>query len=213
MFQHAHVQPIDEPVKQDCPSTCLGDSGKIAPAPRAGSRAEKELDGTPMIFARLYRELHRSADRLIRVYGSDLALDATTLLHETYLDLAQRNLRFHGRPQFFAYAGRAMRAIIINHVRRQNTLKRGAALILTSFEDDLDSPDIAAPDTLDATGLREALKELTRREASLAELVDLKFFCGLSFGQIAVVRAVSERTVQRDWKKARLFLLEMLRGR
>jgi len=171
----------------------------------------RELDGTPKIFAGLYPELRRTASRLIRVHGSDLALDPTTLLHETYLDLAQRNLRFEGRPQFFAYAGRAMRGIIADHAWRRNALKRRAEFVVTSLDEAADADEIATPGCVEAARLNEAIRELAREDASLAELVDLKFFCGLSFGEIATLRAVSQRTVQREWKKARLFLLATLR--
>jgi RNA polymerase sigma factor (TIGR02999 family) len=208
---HAHPHAGDGRLQHECRSANPCDSGEDGPASALDLRADRELDGTPRIFAGLYRELHRTADRLIRVHGSDLALDPTTLLHETYLDLAQRDLRFDGRPQFFAYAGRAMRGIIVDHVRRRNALKRGAELVLTSLDDNPDAGDIAAPGSVEVTRLNEAIKELASRNASLAELVDLKFFCGFSFTEIATLRAVSERTVQRDWRKARLFLLESLR--
>jgi RNA polymerase sigma factor (TIGR02999 family) len=211
MFHQAPVRAGDGRLQHDCPSTDSFDPGKEGLAASAECRGNTELDGTPKIFAGLYRQLHRTAERLIRAHASDLALDPTTLLHETYLDLAQRNLRFDGRPQFFAYAGRAMRGIIVDHVRRRNALKRGAELVLTSLDDDPAASDIAAPGTVEATRLNEAIKDLARRDASLAEIVHLKFFCGLSFGDIALLRAVSERTVQRDWKKARSFLLETLR--
>jgi RNA polymerase sigma factor (TIGR02999 family) len=210
MLRQAHIRTADGGLQHDGPATYSSAPGKDASA-SARRRANTELDGTPRIFAALYRQLHRTAERLIRIHGSDLALDPTALLHETYLDLAQRNLRFDGTPQFFAYAGRAMRGIIIDHVRRRNTLKRGAELVMTSLDGEPDATNVAAPVALEATRLNEAIKDLARRDALLAELVDLKFFCGLSFEDIAMLRAVSKRTVQRDWRKARSFLHETLR--
>jgi RNA polymerase sigma factor (TIGR02999 family) len=173
--------------------------------------ANRGFGETQNIFAMVYRELHRLAGRLLRRHGVDLTLDPTAVLHETYLDLAPRNLRFATRAQFFAYAGRAMRAIIIDHVRHRNALKRGAGLVVTSLEDAPDAGDSVPACNLGATRLNEAIQELMARDSSLAELVELKFFCGLSFGEIATLRAISERTVQRDWKKARQFLFETLR--
>jgi len=213
MFHQVHDHARDGGLQHDRPPTSACDSGKDSPVPGVGRRANRELDGTPKIFAGLYRELHRTADRLIRRHGSGLTLDPTALLHETYLDLSQRDLRFDGRPQFFAYVGRAMRTIIIDHVRRRSALKRGAGFILTSLDDDPEAGNITAPGSVEVARLNEAIKELACRNASLAELVNLKFFCGLSFGEIATLRAVSERTVQREWRKARLFLLEILRER
>jgi len=209
MLCQSHAHAGDGQLQHDCPSADPPDA-EHGPSSTSGRRADAELDGTPKIFAAHYRELHRTARRMIHVHGSSLALDPTTLLHETYVDLAQRDLRFGGRPQFFAYAGRAMRTIIVDHARRRNALKRGADLVLTSLDDDSEAGDIAASGSVEMTRLDEAIKDLAGRNAALAELVELKFFCGFSFAEIAALRAVSERTVQRNWKKARLFLLESL---
>jgi RNA polymerase sigma factor (TIGR02999 family) len=210
MLCQSHAHAGDGQFQHDCPSADPPDS-EDGPGSISRRRADAEFDGTAKIFAALYRELHRTARRLIHVHGSRLALDPTTLLHDTYVDLAQRNLRFGGRPQFFAYAGRTMRTIIVDHARRRNALKRGAEIVLTSLDDDAEAGDIAAPGSVEMTRLDEAIKELAVRHAALAELVELKFFCGFSFAEIAALRAVSERTVQRNWRKARLFLLDSLR--
>jgi RNA polymerase sigma factor (TIGR02999 family) len=180
-------------------------------AETATCRVDSDTEPTPKIFARLYAELHRVAERLLNVHGSDLSLGATTLLHETYLDLSQRDLRFADRPRFFAYAGRAMRTLIIDYVRRKRALKRGGEFELTSLSTDPDVEGALPPDFEELTRLNDALEALARKDAPLAQLVDLRFFCGLSLGEIASMRDISERSVQRDWKKARLFLFEVLR--
>jgi len=210
MSRQAHPRTAAGGLQHDRPSTHSTGTGKDGRAVSASRRTNTELDGTPRIFAALYRQLRRTSERLIRIHGSDLALDPTALLHETYLRLAQRDLRFDGTPQFFAYAGRAMRGIIIDHVRRRNTLKRGGELVMTSLDGEPGTSNLATPVALEATRLNEAIKDLARRDGSLAELVDLRFFCGLSFEDIATLRAVSKRTVQRDWKKARSFLHDSL---
>jgi len=166
---------------------------------------------TPEIFAKLYGELRRVAERLLRVHGSDLTLGATTLLHEAYLDLSRRDLRFADRPRFFAYAGRAMRTLIIDYVRQRRALKRGGEFVLTSLSLETGT-EAVPPDFEQLTRLNDALETLAREDMPLAELVDLKFFCGLSFGEIATLRSVSERTVQREWKKARMLLFDVLRS-
>jgi RNA polymerase sigma factor (TIGR02999 family) len=165
----------------------------------AGDALAKEL-----LFAALYADLHRVAQAQIRRIGGPLTLGATTLLHEAYLDIARREAAaFPDRNRFLGYASRAMRGLVINLVRSRQAQKRGGELTFV----DLDEARAAAPGQageLDALGV--ALDELATLQPDLAELVDLKFFCGFSFAEIAGMRGVSERTIQRDWAKARLLL-------
>jgi RNA polymerase sigma factor (TIGR02999 family) len=154
------------------------------------------------LFESLYRELRRVAARQLRVNGSGSTLSPTTLLHECYLDLAGSDASFPDRPRFIAYAARAMRGLIIDAIRERRALKRGGAFHLTAF-------DTHAADAMPAEEtirLGDALDQLAAVDGALAELVELKFFCGFSFVEIATMRGVSERTVQRDWRKARLLL-------
>ena len=159
-------------------------------------------------FALLYKELHRLAQRELAKRGPRLTLGATTLLHEAYLDLAGRHgPKFPDRDRFMGYAAKAMRGLIIDYVRRRQALKRGGNFEITAVETDVADP--AAPS--DLGGLGEALEALAAVDPRLAEVVDLKFFCGFTFVEIAAMRQVSERTVERDWEKARLFLHQALR--
>lgn len=160
------------------------------------------------LFASLYRELHRLARKQLYAHAGGLTIGATTLLHEAYLDLSGRGVAFPDRARFFAYAARAMRGLIVDHVRERRALKRGGEFQLTTL--DADKADAVQPID-DLAPLSDALDALAQSDAALAELVDLKFFCGLNFAEIAAMRDVSERTVQRDWAKARLFLHELLR--
>ena len=144
------------------------------------------------------------ARRELRRMGSALTLGATTLLHEAYVNLSERRgLHFPGRAYFLAYTARAMRGLVIGHIRRRRTLKRGAAFAITSLP--TDTPAQAA-DAEDLERLSGAIERLAAIEPRLAQVVDLKYFAGLSFAQIAALWNLSERTVQRDWEKARLFL-------
>jgi RNA polymerase sigma factor (TIGR02999 family) len=164
----------------------------------------------PALFAALYRELHRLARKQLHANASGLTLGATTLLHEAYLDLSRRGVVFPDRARFFAYAARAMRGLIIDYVRERRAIKRGVEFQLTTLDaDKADAAQRGADD--DLLPLGEALDTLAGAEPALAELVELKFFCGLNFAEIATMRGVSERTVQRDWAKARLFLHHVLR--
>jgi RNA polymerase sigma factor (TIGR02999 family) len=162
-----------------------------------------ELSATPELFAALYRELHRIARSQLHFNAGGMTLGATTLLHEAYLDLSQRGLSFPDRNRFFAYAARAMRGLIVDYVRERRAIKRGGQFHLTTL-DTVTSESVPAGDDLDP--LNEALDALATTDPQLAEVVELKFFCGFGFAEIAAMRGVSERTVQRDWAKARLFL-------
>ena len=158
------------------------------------------------LFGLLYHELHRLAEHHLRRAQSSLTLSPTTLLHEAYLNIAGRDdVAFADRPRFFAYASRAMRGLVIDYARRRRATKRGRDLEITLTGDHPVSAD-AARAAEELARLGDALHELATLEPSLAEVVDLHFFCGFSFLEIAAMRGVSDRTVQRDWRKARLLL-------
>jgi RNA polymerase sigma factor (TIGR02999 family) len=116
---------------------------------------------------------------------------------------------FPDRARFMGYAARVMRGLIIDHARNRQAQKRGGQFEITSLSTDLPQNSV---DYLDLERISDALDELGKTETSLAEIVDLKFFCGFSFAEIAAMRAVSERTVQRNWEKARIYLHRNLRG-
>ena len=173
------------------------------------ARAEAGDDAArDALFTALYAELHRLAESQLRRSPGPVTLGATTLLHEAYLDLSGRQaLAFPDRARFLAYAARAMRGLIIDYVRTRGAQKRGGDLTFTTLTDAITPPPASV---VDLEPLGEALGELAALDPPLAELVDLKFFCGFSFGEIAALRGVSERTVQRDWAKARLLLRDLL---
>jgi RNA polymerase sigma factor (TIGR02999 family) len=180
--------------------TALPDDGLAALL----ARAERGDSGArDAVFSALYSELHRLAKAHIHRAGN-VTLGATTLLHEAYLDLARRDaLAFPDRNRFMGYASRAMRGLVVDHIRERRALKRGGDVAFTTLGEDLAA---AADNGLDFDALGLALDELATLEPGLAELVDLKFFCGFAFHEIAVLRGVSERTVQREWAKARALL-------
>jgi RNA polymerase sigma factor (TIGR02999 family) len=115
---------------------------------------------------------------------------------------------FPDRARFMAYAARAMRGLILNHGRGRRTRKRGGEFSFTPLDEALENQALgstAAGDP-DLEHLGAALEELGAMEPRLAKVVDLKFFCGFSFEEIAQMWGTSERTVQRDWEKARIYL-------
>jgi len=164
--------------------------------------------GAEDLFASLYAELHRLARQELWRSGN-ASLSATTLLHEAFLSLRERDpAKFPDRAHFIAYAARAMRGVVVDYVRNRRAQKRGGAFHLTTF--DTDSFDGDAGDGDDIPRIADALAALAQVEPSLSELVDLKFFCGLSIPEIAALRNVSERTIRRDWLKARVYLRRAL---
>lgn len=168
-------------------------------ADRADPKAADEL------FALLYEELRRLAERHLQRGGSGLAVSTTTLVHDAYLSMMGRDAAFPDRARFFAYASRAMRGLVIDYARRRRAKKRGREYEITLVEDEVPTP--AAEDKgADFDALGDALRGLSELDPALAELVDLHFFAGFSFGEIAELRGVSERTVQRGWQKARILL-------
>jgi len=161
------------------------------------------------LFAALYAELHRLAKRELARGGAGASLGATTLLHEAYLDIAGRDgASFPDRARFMGYAARVMRGLIIDHARSGHALKRGNQFEITSLGSSVAENVV---DDKELTQISEALDELAKIDPSLAEVVDFKFFCGFSFAEIAAMRGVSERTVQRNWEKARIYLHRSMR--
>jgi RNA polymerase sigma factor (TIGR02999 family) len=159
---------------------------------------------TEALFTALYSELHRVAQRELARHGWAVSLGATSLLHEAYLDLSGRDsARFPDRNRFMAYAARVMRGLIIDYVRNRQALKRGRQFELTTISTDVAE---AATKGAELTKLGDALDELMKIDPRLAEVVDLKFFCGFSIAEIAAMKGVSERTVRRSWQKARIYL-------
>jgi RNA polymerase sigma factor (TIGR02999 family) len=174
------------------------DIGELIRTADAGDGAAADA-----LFSALYQELHRLAERQLRQSGPDVTLGTTTLLHEAYLNIAGREtVAFPDRARFLAYAGRAMRGLVIDYSRRRQAKKRGGEFHITSSHDVAAAPESSTS----LEQLDEALETLAAVHPELAQLVDLHFFSGFSLVEIAALRNVSERTVQRDWRKARLLL-------
>jgi RNA polymerase sigma factor (TIGR02999 family) len=169
------------------------------PAPNAGPNAQTEE-----LFNSLYAGLRRLARREVRRNGADGVLGTGTLVHEAWLDMSKRpELDFDEPGRFLAYAARTMRGLVVDRVRARHAEKRGGKVDVTSL-DTIHADQVTQPATVE--GIAEALEELEGIDPELANVVDLKFFCGFTLGEIARMYGVSERTVQRQWEKARLLL-------
>lgn len=185
------------------------DLAAIAPLVQRAERGESDAQGE--LFAALYAELHRLARREAGRFGPNGRLGTITLLHEAYLDISQREgLAFPDRGRFLAYAARAMRGLVIDRVRARSAQKRGGGLDFSSLDTQV-ADESEQPETL--SGISDALDDLASLEPQLAHVVDLKFFCGFTMAEIAALQGTSQRTVQRQWEKARLLLYRALADR
>jgi RNA polymerase sigma factor (TIGR02999 family) len=168
----------------------------------------RETTATPAdtadLFHTLYEELSRMARREVRRHGGQHLVGTGTLVHEAWLDISRRKaLAFDEHGRFLAYAARTMRGLMIGRLRARQARKRGGGLVVTS----LDTHNVnEALQPVDLDHLTQAMDELAAVESDLADVVDLKFFCGFTLAEIATMKRVSERTVQRQWEKARMLL-------
>jgi RNA polymerase sigma factor (TIGR02999 family) len=155
------------------------------------------------LFSALYSELHRLARRELSKQSLSINISVTTLLHEAYIEMAAREgTRFPDRARFMGYASRVMRGLIIDQARNNRAQKRGGQFHITSSGIEMEKP----ADSTDLALIGEALDELAKAEPALVEIVDMKFFCGFTFEEIAALKNISERTAQRQWEKARIYL-------
>jgi RNA polymerase sigma factor (TIGR02999 family) len=172
----------------------------------AGSGNREAADAVVVL---LYDDLRRLARQRLRQSG-DITLDATALVHESYLKLQRATeLEFPDRQHFLAYAARVMHTIVIDLVRARQAERRGGDLQQVTFNTGIADLGPQADDEI--LRVHEALAELEAVDARLAQVVEMRYFGGLAEAEIAAALGLTERTVQRDWQKARLFLSMAMR--
>jgi len=163
---------------------------------------------TDALFVVVYQELKRIAAHHLNVLGGQTTLSTTELVHEAFLKLAQNDDgSWEGRAHFFGAASRAMRQVLVDYARRRGAAKRGGRPEMVSLGQAGGALDVQLDDLM---ALDEALEQLGGVDPRLREVVELRFFGGLSQGEVAELLRLSPRTVERDWLKARLFLLRQL---
>ena len=163
------------------------------------------------LFQVVYDELHRQAARYLRNEQPGLSLQTTDLIHEAYLRLInQEYVEWQNRLHFFAIAAKVMRRVLVDHVRSRQAAKRGGGDIRLPLEDAI----VVSPGLdLDFVALDEALTKLAGIDPQQSQIVELRFFSGLSVEETAQVLDVSERTIKRDWNVAKAWLRrELSRG-
>ncbi|NCT67114.1 MAG: sigma-70 family RNA polymerase sigma factor [Rhodanobacteraceae bacterium] len=152
------------------------------------------------LFELVYADLHRRARRWTS--GAGATLSTTALVHETFLSLAGARLALNDKAHFFRLAARAMRRVLIDASRRRDARKRGDGQRGLTLETSL----VAPGRDLDLVALDQALERLAASEPRLAQVVELHFYAGLEFAEIAQLMELSERTIARDWRAARALL-------
>lgn len=185
-----------------------------APEPAATTRllramAAGDAAAADQLLPLVYQELHRLADRLMRSERGSHTLQATALLHEAWLRLAEPGTDYANRTHFLRVAARAMRHVLVDHARGRAATKRGNGRRI-----DLDAETLAAPDDDHSVlAVDETLARLQALDPQLGQLVELRFFGGLDNSAIGDVLGISLRSVERGWRTARAFLLRDLDAR
>jgi RNA polymerase sigma factor (TIGR02999 family) len=207
LAKSGYIRPLGAVVE-----TTMADSSESSPeitvwldAARGGDR--EALD---RVLGTLYQELHTLARRQLSGQQNN-TLDPTSLVHESYLKLvgASNGARFEDRAHFFAYAASAMRSVVVDYARNRMARKRGGDLKRVAEIPEEAESSLRLDENLLA--LDTALERLAAVDAKLAKVVELRYFAGLSELEIADLLQRSERSVRRDWQKARLFLLAAMR--
>ena len=182
----------------------MSNSGEVTRLLERASAGDADARAT--LFDVLYRELRRLAEAAMRAERVNHTLQPTALVHEAFLRLASDQGRFQSRAHFLGVAAGAMRRVLVDHARGRNAQKRGRGATLVTVQDLDDLPQPAATEDLDLVVLDDALSRLTVLDARQGQIVELRFFGGLSVEETAAVVGVSERTVKREWQISRAWL-------
>jgi RNA polymerase sigma factor (TIGR02999 family) len=163
---------------------------------------------TARLYSVLYPEIKRLARSRLYAAGGVTSLNTTALVNEGFLRMAEREgMAGESRAQFFAYVGKVLRSVVLDHLRSESAEKRGGDHVHVTLSQ---AESIAGTGRDDWFLLDHALEQLKEIDAGLYELVELRYFVGMTVADIAALRDVSTRTVDRDWVKAKTLLEEMV---
>lgn len=170
----------------------------------ATAEGQHKLDD---LFEAVYHELRFLARNYLRAERPDHTLQATALVHEAYLRLVRgQPIVWQNRAQFFSIASQVMRHILVDHARKHGAAKRGNGTRLSLDE----AIDLAAEQNIDFVALDDSLRKLAALDNEQCRIVELRFFGGLTIEEIAMMLEISEMTVSRKWKTAKLWLHDQM---
>jgi len=162
------------------------------------------------LFELLYQDLRRIAHARLAASGHQTLLDTSALVHEAYLRFQQADrITLNDREHFLAYAASTLRSVVVDFVRKRHAERRGGDAVHVTLDTNLAETVGASDDEILA--VHEALQELARVDARLVQVVEMRYFAGLTETEIASILGVTDRTVRRDWEKARVLLAGMLK--
>jgi len=166
---------------------------------------EDDSNAKNLLLAMMYEELHSLAHARLRKSSGSRPLDTTELVHESYLRLLKATrVDINDRAHFFAYAAKVMRSIIVDFVRARRAERCGGKAIMVTLDTSVEDRNRASEEEI--IRVSEALEELAQLEPRLVQVVEMRYFGGLTEEEVASVLGVTERTVRRDWRRARLLL-------
>ena len=172
---------------------------------------ERAHEAASRLFSAVYAELRRLAGRLMQEERPGHTLQATALVHEAYLRLADADsVDWQSRAHFFRIAARAMRQILVDHARERTAAKRGGGIRKVTLDSGV---GLAAIDGLDVLDLDRILSRLTEMDERMGRVVEYRVFAGMSVEEVAHVLGVSIRTVYNDWRVAKMWLSRQLAER
>lgn len=157
-------------------------------------------------FEAVYAELKRLAATQLRTERADHTLSATSLVHEAYMKLARSDPHWQNRAHFFGIAARAMRQILVDHARMRRAEKRGGDWIKLTLTGAMQGIEKGADEGIDILKLNDALTELELMDARQAQVVELRYFAGLTIADTADAMNLSAATIKREWSVAMLYL-------
>ena len=164
------------------------------------------------LFEFAYQDLRRMARSRLHASGHHTILDTTALVHETYLRLARSGqLKFPDRARFLVYAGRAMRSIIVDIVRERKSQRRGGDVLRVTMTDNIADGSRSEAGEAEIMAVHESLEALAKVDKRMAQVVEMRYFAGMTDAEIGEALGMNERTVRRDWEEARLFLAAALK--
>lgn len=185
----------------------------VRPAPALTDLIQRAQKGDAValrqVFDAAYEDLRRMARSRLRLDGRATLLDTTSLVHESFERFANAGeLRIEDRQHFFRYAGHVMRSVIVDIARASLAERRGGGAGCVTLDTAIG--DGAASGENEVIRVHEALEELARHDERMVQVVELRYFAGMTENEIARVLGVTDRTVRRDWEKARLLLARSL---